>query len=125
MAIRTLRIKWKASQKLKHLVDSYHLKDIELGSYLRQHGLYSSDLKTWKQEAEYAFDGARPMRNEEKKRMEIRIKFLEKELEKANLKLELQKKIQEINQKHDEAAKPTVPDDKKSSNSASDTKEED
>lgn len=96
MSEKPKNIRWRPIHKLKHLADSFYLKDQDLGAYVRKNGLHISDLKSWKEEAFEAFDGARPMRNEEKKRLEMRIKYLEKELERAHLKAELQKKAQEI-----------------------------
>lgn len=116
MSERPRKIRWRPSHKLKHLTDSFYLKDEFLGAYVRKNGLHLSDLEAWKEEAYQAFDGARPMRSEEKKRLEVRVKYLEKELAKAHLKIELQKKAQKILNPEQEEESQTSSEEKKSSN---------
>jgi len=125
MSEKSKNIRWRSTHKLKHLADSFYLKNELLGAYVRKNGLHLSDLKSWKEEAYEAFDGARPMRNEEKKRLEIKIKFLEKELEKAHLKIELQKKAQEILNPKSEEKSLTSNKEEKSSDSLESLEEED
>jgi hypothetical protein len=125
MSEKPKNIRWRAIHKLKHLADSFYLKDENLGAYVRKNGLHLSDLKSWQDEAYQAFDGAKPMRNEEKKRLEIKIKFLEKQLEKANLKIELQKKAQEILNPKSGAESLTSSKEESSSTSLENLEEED
>ncbi len=125
MSERPKKIRWRPDHKLKHLADSFYLKNEFLGAYVRKNGLHLSDLEAWKKEAYQAFDGARPMRNEEKKRLEMRVKFLEKELEKAHLKIELQKKAQKILNPEQEEENPTSSKEEKSSNLSEILEEED
>ncbi len=124
MSEKSDKTRWKTKTKLKHLVDSFYLEDEKLGSYLRKNGLHTADLDTWKDEAFQALDGAKFMRNEERKRLQIKIKTLEKELEKANLKLEFQKKAQEILNPTKEEGNSLSMNDKESLNSSKDTDKE-
>lgn len=42
--------KWPVEKKLQAIIETSQLSGTDLGEYLRQHGLHSSDLEDWKQQ---------------------------------------------------------------------------
>ena len=97
------RRKFSAKQKLKILDEIDALDRGEVGAYLRRNGLYSSSVSTWrKQRDKGQLDamkpkkrGAKPKSAEARRiaQQEREAAKLQKELEKANLIIGVQKKL--------------------------------
>lgn len=97
------RRRFTAKQKLKILEEIDALDRGEVGAYLRRNGLYSSSVSTWrKQRDQGQLDamkpkkrGAKPKSAEARRiaQLEREAAKLQKELEKANLIIGVQKKL--------------------------------
>jgi transposase len=97
------RRKYTAKQKLKILEDIDALDRGEVGAYLRRNGLYSSSVSNWrKQRDQGQLDamkpkkrGAKPKSAEARRiaQLEREAAKLQKELERANLIIGVQKKL--------------------------------
>lgn len=100
---KTTRRKFSAKQKLAILDEIDNLERGQVGAYLRRKGLYSSTIAGWrKQRGQGALDslnpkkrGAKPKSAEARELGRLRHEKakLEKELEKANLIIDVQKKL--------------------------------
>jgi transposase len=91
------RMKWNAEAKLKAIVDTSSLVDMELGNYLRREGLYSNQVIDWRAEILEYF-ATKPKfvkdeRDEQIKVLEREILRKDKALAEASALLILQKKV--------------------------------
>ena len=73
----------------------------ERGRFLREKGLHSTDLKTWKKEMSNGLESHQPISGETKRFFKSRIEKLESELDEAMIIIETQKKIQNLCHKED------------------------
>ena len=48
---------WTPEQRLKAIIETSSLSKLELGEYIRKHGLHSHELEEWKNECLKAFKG--------------------------------------------------------------------
>lgn len=96
MSKKFLKQRWRTSEKLRFIAESWHLKDEALGRFLRQKGLHTHDLKTWKEQMAMGIDGDKPVYLEERRWYKAKIKKLEKELKEAQIIIELQKKVKKL-----------------------------
>ena len=93
---RELRLRFRTSQQMAMVAQSWGLAGEDLGRYLRKNGISSSELKSWREQMKDGMDDGRPMDRLAKKKLNRRIEELEKELNTANGIIELQKKAQKI-----------------------------
>lgn len=71
-------------ERVKHVLATSRLNENELGHYCREHGLYTSQLETWKKEL---------MNNDnDEKNQSLQAKLKELKLENENLKKEMRRK---------------------------------
>ena len=92
--------KWTAEAKLKALHETSSLGETELGTYLRQEGLYSHQLTEWRTDVLKSLDEARgrpqaPRRDERDdriKELERDLARMEKALAEASARMMLEKK---------------------------------
>ena len=75
---------------------SWSLKGEDLGRFLRENGISSVELESWRQQMQDGMDDNKPLEPSTKKRLEQRIRLLEEELKRAQGIIELQKKAQKI-----------------------------
>jgi transposase len=96
---------WSYSQKLKALLESQHLKDDELGAYLRKHGLFYSNLAQWKAEILDDMKKSKPQNPAATKEaqylrkireLEAELKMKERALKEATALINLKKKAELI-----------------------------
>jgi len=72
---------WSLDEKLRVMVEIAQLPEDQVGSYLRERGLYESQIKQWRQAAGEALDkGAIGKQRKKQSKENKRIKQLEKEL---------------------------------------------
>lgn len=100
------RRRFTAQQKLKILEETDKLGRGELGAYLRKKGVYSSNLSNWRKQREEGLlttfkpkkRGAASKSAETKRlaEMERKMAKLQKELHRANLIIDAQKKLCEL-----------------------------
>jgi transposase len=74
---------WTAIEKFNAVLDYEKLTPAEQGAYLRTRGLHSAQIDMWKQEMLSILDSS-PKRKRKKDNKDIRIKELEKELQKKD-----------------------------------------
>jgi transposase len=91
------RMKWDAEAKLKAVIETTGLNDIDLGNYIRREGLYSNQVAEWRKEI-IALLAIKP--NYKKDERDDKIRFLERDilrkdraLAEASALLILQKKV--------------------------------
>lgn len=96
MSNKFVKQRWKISQKLRFVAESWHLKGEVLGRYLRNKGIHSHDLKIWKEQMAMGIDSEKPVYSEERRHYKSKINRLEKELEEARAIIELQKKVKKL-----------------------------
>ena len=104
------------SSKRRRLTTSYKLKVLQkvsrlreghsgqIGAYLRSEGLYYATVSKWEEQLENGTlsnkrgpkQSVSDAHTKEKKALKLKVTQLEKKLEKANMLLELQKKISEL-----------------------------
>lgn len=96
---------WSYSQKLRAVLESQHLKDDELGAYLRKHGLFYSNLAQWKAEILDDMKKSKPQNPTATKEaqylrkireLEAELKMKEKALKEATALISLKKKAELI-----------------------------
>lgn len=93
-----------AAERLKHLLATHALSEVELGAYCRQHGLYSFQLTDWKKEFTMIdTPSQKAPEDTELKALRLEVKRLRKDLERkdralaeASALLILKKKAQAI-----------------------------
>jgi transposase-like protein len=51
--------KWNNEDKLRIVIETFALNEAELGQYCRERGLYSTDIKRWRQVLESSFNSVR------------------------------------------------------------------
>lgn len=100
---KTARRKFSAKQKLTILAEIDGLERGQVGAYLRRKGLYSSTVSSWrKQRDQGALDamtskkrGAKPKSAEARQLEQLKREHakLQRELEKANIIIDVQKKL--------------------------------
>jgi len=71
------KMKWNPESKLKAVVDTSALVDIELGNYLRREGLYSNQVGDWRNEIIQYFATKPKFAKDER---DDKIKILEREI---------------------------------------------
>lgn len=105
VALRKRPQDWSAQDKLKAVMEAYHLDDEQLGPFLRERGLHEAQLQQWRQEVESSAKEALSVRkrrakhSEEHKRireLERELRRKEKALAEAAALLVLKKKVQQI-----------------------------
>lgn len=69
-----------AADRLKHLLNTASLDEVALGSYCREHGLYSHQLTEWKDAMSKDNNDKNKQQNEELKVLRAENKSLKKEL---------------------------------------------
>lgn len=94
-------VKWRKEDKFRIVMETYTLNEEELGIYCRKHGLYTTDVKRWRNTLENSLDtnNLSPELKEEKeknKRLEKELKYKEKALAEAAALLVLRKKAEAI-----------------------------
>ena len=73
--------KWTPEKKFEALLQTASMSENELGEYLRNNGLHSSDLEQWKKESMKGLKGpGRPKKDPEVAKLENSEKQLKKEL---------------------------------------------
>jgi len=100
---KTTRRKFSAKQKLSILAEIDNLKRGQVGAYLRRNGLYSSTVADWRKKRDQdALDalapkkrGAKPKSAEARQLAQLEREYakLQNQLEKANLIIDVQKKL--------------------------------
>ena len=72
---------WTPEKKLQAVNETSALSGEDLGSYLREHGLHSSDLETWRNECLKSFRGpGRPRKDPELAASQKRERSLERDM---------------------------------------------
>lgn len=94
MPEKDLNQRFKDTQKMEFVARSWHLRGEELGRFLRENGVYSVELDSWREQMSDGLKHNKPLSRSEKKILENRIKLLERELQQANAVIDLQKKVQ-------------------------------
>lgn len=88
------------SEKFNHLLATSELDEVSLGSYCRQHGFYTHQLKQWQKELmttpntdkNHALQAENKALKEDKKRLERELRRKEKALAEASALLIMKKK---------------------------------
>ena len=91
---------WTPEKKLQAVSETLSLSEESLGAYLREHGLHSSDLETWRSECLKSFRGpGRPRKDpklaaiqKEKKSLERDMRRKDKALSEMTARIVLLKK---------------------------------
>lgn len=103
---------WSPEEKLKVLIDTASLSELELGAYLRKEGLYTQNVSDWKAEALSSLKSDSKKTYLKKDERDQKIKSLEREilrkdkaLAEASALLILQKKVNLIWGNKDEEEK--------------------
>ena len=96
MSKKFVNQRWRTSEKMKLVAESWHLNDEALGQFLRQNGLHNHDLNTWKEQMVMGMDGNKPLYGEERRYYKDKIKKLEKRLKESEAIIELQKKVKNL-----------------------------
>jgi hypothetical protein len=84
----------KASEKLELVMQSWNLTGPALGAFIRNKGIYSSDLETWKNEMIEGLDGRRPLYKEAVRKHDSQVASLELKLRQTEAILEAKKKLE-------------------------------
>jgi transposase-like protein len=71
--------RWTPAEKLQVVIDAATLSDAELGAFLRERGLHTAQLESWRAAMAAALTEQRPRKAESREEQQ-RIKSLEKEL---------------------------------------------
>lgn len=95
---------WSAKQKLQAVIETSSMAENELGSYLRKHGLHSSNIEDWRETAVGAFKPVgRPKKDsevfelrKEKKELQRNLNRKDKALAEMSARVVLLKKSHEI-----------------------------
>lgn len=114
MSKKFVRQRWRTGDKLRFIAESWDLADEALGRFLRQNGLHSHDLETWKEQMAMGINGEKSVYLEERRWYKTKIKRLEKELQEAQAIIELQKKVKNLRSEAEDS-KPKSKPEKKSS----------
>lgn len=114
MSKKFVNQRWKTIQKMRLVAESFHLKDEALGRFLRQKGIHSHYLESWKEQMAMGIDRDKPVYREERRWYKEKIKKLEEELQEARAIIELQKKVKNLSSEA-EAQKPKSKSEKISS----------
>ncbi len=99
--------KFSPQDKFQVIVDTNSMSELEVGEYLRKHGILKEELNFWKKQMEDAFNNApridpnvigKELANSKanEKRLEKELRYKEKALAEAAALLVLQKKAQAI-----------------------------
>ncbi len=76
---------WTPEKKLQAVIETSSLDGEELGAYLREHGLHSEDLESWKQDFYRSQKGpGRPRKDPDLAASQKREKSLEKDINRKN-----------------------------------------
>ena len=94
-------IKWRKEDKLRIVMETYTLNEEELSIYCREQGLYTTDIKRWRQIVENSFgtNNTSPELKAEKeknKQLAKELKYKEKALAETAALLVLKKKVEMI-----------------------------
>jgi hypothetical protein len=101
------RQRFRTTQQMAMVAKSWDLKGEHLGRFLRENGISSVELESWRGQMKDGMDDGKPLDRGTRKRLEQRIQLLEAELKRALGIIELQKKAQKI-WEEDEARKVAV-----------------
>jgi hypothetical protein len=96
MSEKDMNQRFTDSRKMEFVVKSWKLKGEELGRFLRENGIYSVELESWREQMSDGLKNEKPMFRGQKKILENRIRLLERELQQANAVIDLQKKVQNL-----------------------------
>jgi hypothetical protein len=90
------RVRWRTAEVLNLIMKSWNLKDEALGFFLREHGLTTYDILSWRKIIIGALESETPVNPSSKKYFTNKIKKLEFELNEAREINDAQKKVQKI-----------------------------
>lgn len=96
MPEKDLTQRFSTKRRVAMVVESWNLSGEDLGRFLRKHGISSAELLSWREQMCDGLEEDKPLNRQLRKSLEQRIALLEKELEKARLQIELQKKVQNL-----------------------------
>ena len=114
MPEKDLNQRFRASEKLRFVIESAGLEGTEFGLFLRRYGISTVELQRWRDEMESGLNEGRLLDRGTKRKLEARIHKLEQLLREAEGVIELQKKVQNI-LAEDEEQKPQAKSADKSS----------
>lgn len=100
---RTQKVGISSLQKMNYVFESWGLRGKHLGFYLRSHGLYSFQLKLWKEQMSEGLMNNMIVSMDTKRDYLKKIADLEKKLREAEAIIEAQKKVQKILAVEDES----------------------
>lgn len=97
--------KWNDVDKLRIVFETFSLNEEELGQYCRERGLYTTDIKRWRQTMESSLSSGKSPKDleaelrsekEQNKKLERELKYKEKALAETAALLVLRKKAHAI-----------------------------
>jgi hypothetical protein len=94
MSEKDMNQRFRVARKMELVSESWHLAGKELGRFLRENGICSVELKSWREQMSDGLKNGKPIIRNEKRILENRIEALEEELRQAKVVIELQKKVQ-------------------------------
>lgn len=99
-------VKWRKEDKLRIVMETYTLNEEELSRYCREHGLYTTDVKRWRQTIENSLgnNNSPELKAEKEKNKQLtkELKYKEKALAETAALLVLKKKVEMIWGDHEE-----------------------
>ena len=96
MSEKDLNQRFVTAQRMRMVAESWGLKGENLGRYMRRHGISSYELSSWGDQMKAGLDLNKPFSRQERTQYQKKIKKLEKQLKRAELLLEFQKKAKEL-----------------------------
>ena len=101
MSEKDLVQRFRDTQKMNFVVESWDLRGEDLGRFLRENGLSSIEIMTWRDQMGEGLEEGKPLDKSVKKSLENRIKLLEEENRQLRVLNELQKKAQKLIEVHE------------------------
>ncbi len=92
-----------ADKKMNLMYKAWNLQGEELGKFLRENGIYSEDLRIWKDQMKDGLERQVKMTGSARREYRDQVKQLKEELAQANAVIEFQKKVLILKQEEAES----------------------
>ncbi len=102
MSEKDLNQRFSDYRKMDLVAKSWKLKGEQLGRFLRETGICSVELNSWREQMSDGLKDNKPIRRNYKKELDNKIRLLERELQAAKAVIELQKKVQNLHAENED-----------------------